>query len=582
MVLTFTIAPSASGQSHEETVRVLVPREAGAGSLTAESQGNDRPGWIRLTVPVEGSVDQTVLAMRRELGVQVLVENRYPLLGPSEEPAFSEQWALENTGQDGGTVDADIDAARAWQSSVGDGVLVAVIDSGVNPDHPELDAQMWSNPAETVNGIDDDGNGFVDDVVGWDFESYDNDPRPDGGGVDDAHATLVAGIIAAEVNGVGTTGVAPGARIMNVKACTAGACYSLDAAAAIYYAVGEGADLITLSFGGPVPAISGDPPLSAAIDFARQNDVIVVSAAGNTPPAAVPADYIMVPAELGQSNNIAVAATDRNDRIAPFSFYGPTIDIAAPGVSIISTALNGYAIVDGTSFAVPHVAGVAALLLSADPSVTHYELVARLEAWTDRPPGVAGQVESGRLNAGSLLENRFVDTLGNTFEEDAAWAADTGVTQGCNPPENTRFCPAAEVSRKQMAAFLRRYLDLPAAPRDYFIDDGGSIFEEDINRLAAAGITRGCNPPTNDRFCPDGIVTREQMAAFLVRALSLTANTHPGFLDVPASSIFYGDIGKLATAGITLGCNPPDDTLFCPAEGVTRGQMVAFLRRSGD
>jgi hypothetical protein len=290
----------------------------------------------------------------------------------------------------------------------------------------------------------------------------------------------------------------------------------------------------------------------------------------------------MVPAELGQSNNVAVAATDRNDRIAAFSFYGPTIDIAAPGEGVISTALNGYAFVDGTSFAVPHVAGAAALLLSADPSVSHLELVARLEAWTDRPPGVAGRVESGRLNAGSLLQYRFVDTLGNIFEQDAAWAADVGVTQGCNPPENTRFCPAGEVPRKQMAAFLRRYLDLGPAPRDYFVDDEGSIFEEDINRLAAAGITRGCNPPTNDRFCPDGVVTREQMAAFLVRALSLPENTHPGFLDVPGSNIFNADVGKLATAGITLGCNPPDNTRFCPTDGVTRGQMVAFLRRSAD
>lgn len=581
LILVFAMVPPAVGQSESgDVVRLLVPEDVENGVFAAQAHEGGRSGWKRLVVPVEGSVDATVADLQRRLGAPVLVENRYPLLGPEDEPEFGQQWALENTGQLGGTVDADIDAPVAWRSSLGDGVVVAVVDSGVTPDHPDLDEQLWTNPGETYNGVDDDGNGFIDDVVGWDFDGYDNDPNPDGTGIEDAHGSLVAGIVAAEVNGIGITGVAPGAQIMNVKACRGGSCFSLDAAEAIYYAVSEGADVVVLSFGGPVAEITGDPPLAAAIEFARQRDVVVVSAAGNTTPSSVPDGYIMVPAELTSSNNVAVAATDRNDRIASFSFYGPNIDIAAPGEGILSTSLSGYAFVDGTSFSAPHVAGAAALLLSRDPGISHYELVARIEAWTDRPPGVSGRVESGRLNVGTLMTKRFVDTLGNTFEQDAAWAAEIGVTQGCNPPENTRFCPGDGVPRKQMAAFLRRYLDLPPAGRDYFVDDEGSIFEEDINRLAEAGITRGCNPPVNDRFCPEEPVTREQMAAFLVRALTLVANTHPGFVDVPAANTFYDDIGKLATAGITLGCDPPENVRFCPADVVTRGQMVAFLHRS--
>lgn len=174
----------------------------------------------------------------------------------------------------------------------------------------------------------------------------------------------------------------------------------------------------------------------------------------------------------------------------------------------------------------------------------------------------------------------FSDTSGNTFENDIVWLAQEGITKGCNPPDNTRFCPNESVTRGQMAAFLNRYLDLPAASKDHFTDDNGTTFENDINRLAEAGITKGCNPPDNTRFCANDRVTRGQMAAFLVRALGLTANAHPGFDDVVSSHTFYNDIGKLATAGITKGCNPPSNTSYCPRDHVTRGQMAAFIHRA--
>jgi hypothetical protein len=174
----------------------------------------------------------------------------------------------------------------------------------------------------------------------------------------------------------------------------------------------------------------------------------------------------------------------------------------------------------------------------------------------------------------------FIDTSGHTFFNDINWLAEQDITRGCNPPDNDRFCPDDHVTRGQMAAFLNRFLDLPPATQSHFNDISGNTFENDINRLAEARITRGCNPPANDRFCPNDRVTREQMAAFIVRALELTANTHDGFNDVSSSNTFYADIGRLATAGITKGCNPPQNTNYCPKDFVTRGQMAAFLHRS--
>jgi len=176
----------------------------------------------------------------------------------------------------------------------------------------------------------------------------------------------------------------------------------------------------------------------------------------------------------------------------------------------------------------------------------------------------------------------FLDVpVSHLFASDIAWLSDAGITRGCNPPANDLYCPDDAVTRGQMAAFLVRALNLTAVDTAIgFVDDDGSVFEADIVKLATAGITRGCNPPTNDRYCPTDDVTRGQMAAFLVRALNLTAvDTAIDFVD-DDGSIFEADIVKLATAGITLGCNPPTNDQFCPEDPVTRGQMAAFLHRA--
>nr|MDJ0953892.1 S-layer homology domain-containing protein [Acidimicrobiia bacterium] len=164
------------------------------------------------------------------------------------------------------------------------------------------------------------------------------------------------------------------------------------------------------------------------------------------------------------------------------------------------------------------------------------------------------------------------------FFTEIEWLADTGTTRGCNPPTNNRYCPDDPVTRGQMAAFLTRALDLPAGPTGAFTDDTG-VFEADIEALAGAGITRGCNPPTNNRYCPNDPVTRGQMAAFLTRALSLPGSDSDTFSD-DDGSVFEANIEALAAAGITRGCNPPANNRYCPDNPVTRGQMAAFLYRA--
>ncbi|MGH8911861.1 MAG: S-layer homology domain-containing protein [Acidimicrobiia bacterium] len=173
----------------------------------------------------------------------------------------------------------------------------------------------------------------------------------------------------------------------------------------------------------------------------------------------------------------------------------------------------------------------------------------------------------------------FVDDDGSVHEGAIEAMAAGDITRGCNPPVNDRFCPDEPVTRGQMAAFLARALDLPPSPVT-FADAADSIFATSIGALAATEITRGCNPPSNTLFCPGDVVTRGQMAAFLARAFGYP--TAPGsFVDV-AGSVFVSNIGALAAAGVTKGCDPPANTRFCPDRAVTRAEMATFLARALD
>lgn len=192
--------------------------------------------------------------------------------------------------------------------------------------------------------------------------------------------------------------------------------------------------------------------------------------------------------------------------------------------------------------------------------------------------GVWASAASGEAGNG---RGAFNDDDGSVHEHDINGFAAAEITRGCNPPANDRFCPTQSVTRQQMASFLVRALNLPPGGDGRFVDTAGSIHADDIDALASAEITLGCNPPANDRFCPTQPVTREQMASFLTRALELSPPDSSEFVDI-SSSVHREDIAALAAAGVTHGCNPPDNTRFCPRDPVTRQQMASFLVRALD
>ena len=174
----------------------------------------------------------------------------------------------------------------------------------------------------------------------------------------------------------------------------------------------------------------------------------------------------------------------------------------------------------------------------------------------------------------------FADDEGNVHEPNIEVIAAARITLGCNPPENSLYCPDDSVTRGAMAAFIARALGLPAVDGDHFTDDDTSTFEKAINQVAAIGITQGCNPPENTKFCPSRTMTRGEMAAFLARAFDLPPSTTDYFGD-DGSHIFEDAINRLGAAGITLGCNPPENTKFCPNDPIRRDQMATFIVRAG-
>lgn len=289
------------------------------------------------------------------------------------DPLFGDQWGLHNTGQDGGTPDADIDAPEAWDLRTDAAAFpIAVIDTGIDYNHPDLYANIWSNPGETgtdangqdrrSNGVDDDNNGYIDDWRGWDFANDDNDPMDDNG-----HGTRVAGIIGAEGNNsIGIAGVCWSCRMMPLKALTGsgGGAWS-DIINAVAYAKAMKATVGNLSFGA-----YGAAPEEAKLAFAAANETLWCAAAGN---GELPYngnlagddldEFHFFPACLDLGHLISVTATGRNDALAPFANYGRfMVDIAAPGVAIRSTSADGgYDISSGTSMSCAYVSGFCAL-----------------------------------------------------------------------------------------------------------------------------------------------------------------------------------------------------------------------------
>ncbi|WP_193199380.1 S8 family peptidase [Nostoc sp. MG11] len=252
---------------------------------------------------------------------------------------------------------------EVWaQGYTGKGVVVAVVDTGVDYNHEDLKNNIWTNTKEIAgNSIDDDGNGYIDDVYGWNFANNNNNIQDNNG-----HGTHISGTIAGENNNYGVTGIAYDAKIMPVKVLNeSGSGSSTSVANGIYYAVDNGADVINLSLGSNY----SNRTLKSAVEYASSKGVIVVMAAGNDG-ESLP-DY---PARYANKSGIAVGAVDRNNTIADFSNRSGSNEITyvtAPGIGIYSSVPgNQYGRYSGTSMATPHVAGVVALMLSANPNLT--------------------------------------------------------------------------------------------------------------------------------------------------------------------------------------------------------------------
>jgi hypothetical protein len=173
----------------------------------------------------------------------------------------------------------------------------------------------------------------------------------------------------------------------------------------------------------------------------------------------------------------------------------------------------------------------------------------------------------------------FRDDDGSVHEPNINGIKAAAITSGCNPPANTNFCPTRSLTRAELATLFVRAFGLSAAPPAGFQDTAGNEHAANIDALAAAGITKGCNPPGNTRFCPDRITSRGEMASFLVRALALLPAPSQPFVDV-AGSVHRDDIAALAFGGITKGCNPPTNDRFCPDAAVNRAETASFLVRS--
>jgi subtilisin family serine protease len=440
------------------------------------------------------------------------------------------QWALNNTGQDypinesevrRGTADCDIDAPEAWDVNTGSfEVVVAVIDTGVDYGHRDLAWNIWVNEDEVFgNGIDDDDNGYTDDIVGYDFINHDSDPRDDNG-----HGTHCAGIIAAwGDNFLSIAGVCWNARIMPLKFLSeAGEGQESDAATAIYYAVENGADVTSNSYGGP----DYSQTMEEAIAYAHSQGVIMVAAAGNdnTDSAHYPAYHEQM---------IAVAATDSMDRKAGFSSYGDWVDISAPGVDILS--LRGWGtslgevydafttILSGTSMACPHLAGVAALTLSQNPQApTEYvtaKLVTAADDISDKNPDYEGLLGTGRVNAFKAVRDGaegFITLDKNSYSCNDVAAVkvvdadltgqptqDIAVTTGAGDEETMTL--VADVNKPWVFTASICTVPGPAAAEDGVLQVGhgqtvtGTYYDSDsgsgIPAVAEASATIDCEPP---------------------------------------------------------------------------------------
>lgn len=314
-----------------------------------------------------------------------------------KDPSFKKQWGLKNDGKNGsifssGIAGEDINAINAWSISKGNkDVKIAVIDTGVDYTHPDLKNQILINEAELNGkpGVDDDGNGYIDDIYGYDFANKDGDPQ-DGHG----HGTHCAGVIGASHDGQGVVGVMADVKILPIKFLSdSGSGETIDAISAIDYAIKRGVQIMSNSWGGG----EKEQALEDAIKAADKAGIIFVAAAGNDSADNDSVDSF--PANYDVPNVISVASITNKGALSSFSNYGiKKVHVAAPGSSILSTYKNGgYTTMSGTSMATPHVSGIAGLILAKEPNLKPFEVKERL---------INTSVKSSKLSKASLSGGR--------------------------------------------------------------------------------------------------------------------------------------------------------------------------------
>jgi subtilisin family serine protease len=372
------------------------------GAIGVESLDNsgDLPEWRILRFTPETNLLQIRSALTQNSSVSAIDLNYKLDVNFSRDPLSSQLWGLNNTGQNGGRVDADIDLPEAWRLQTGNSnITVAVIDTGIDYRHPDLAPNIWRNPREILgNGIDDDRNGFIDDAFGYDFINNDNDPMDN---FDRPHGTHVAGTIGSVgSNNIGMVGVSPNVKLMPLKFMNSNGGSTLDAARAVNYATSMGAKVINASFGGG----GYSQAMFDAIQRANSAGVTFVASAGNS---GLNTDVNpQFPAAYNLPNVISVTATDRWDQRAIFSNFGRnSVDIGAPGVDIVSTLPNNsYGSANGTSMAAPHVAGVAALLYAQNQNRSATEVRSLILQSGDRIDALRDITATGtRLNANKAV-----------------------------------------------------------------------------------------------------------------------------------------------------------------------------------
>lgn len=359
---------------------------------------SNRLGWHDVRLPDGADLLSVMDALRNSAMVTSVEETTVGVYtSVPNDQLFGDQWAMQNTGQTGGTAGADMNAVEAWSINPGsDDVFVAVVDSGVNYNHPDLETNMWKNEADaTFNGVDDDGNGFIDDYHGWDFVDNNNDPQTSG-----SHGSLVAGCVAAaRNNGIGIAGLAGGdgsTRGCLMMPLAVGSAFPVSSAIddAIIYGADNGARVITMSL-----SVSSSGAITDAVEYATNvKGCLVLCAAGNGGGSVgFPANLPLV---------MAIGATDHDDDPASFTNPGPQVEVSAPGVDVLTTTISGgYNEASGTSFAAPYAAALAALIWSEAPCLTNAEVRQHMIDTVDdvHTSGFDNLTGWGRINAGTAL-----------------------------------------------------------------------------------------------------------------------------------------------------------------------------------